>query len=296
MSVDLWADTQPLRPPTQLRRTRRSCWSGCILLFMVVGCLGLIGAVYAMAPIRTNVLLLGIDRAEDGSALGRSDTIILMTVVPPKPYVGMLSIPRDLWVTVPGVGENRVNSAHFFAESQAAGRGPYAAMETVRQNFGVDVDYFVRIRFEGLQVIVEAMGGLEVQLDRPMSGYDAGIHQMSGDQALAFVRDREGTDDFFRMERGQLFLKSMMRQAINPLSWPRLPGVFVATVDSVDTNIPLWHMPRILLAVLRAGPDGIDNRVITRDMVFPFTTGGGAQVLGPNWDRINPLLLEMFGQ
>lgn len=293
MSVDLWADTHPIRPE---RRRGRSCFSGCFVLGIMLACLFSLVAVVFLLPVRTNVLLLGIDRTPDGSAVGRSDTIILTTFYPLPPYVGMLSIPRDLWVTVPGVGENRINTAHFFAEADRAGTGPLAAMETVRHNFGVDVKYFVRIRFDGFQHVVDAIGGLEVELDRPMSGYEAGKHKLDGDQALAFVRDRAGTDDFFRMERGQMFLKAVIQQSLKPANWPRLPAVIRESMASVDTNIPIWIWPRLALITLITGPDNIDNRVITRELVNPFTTSGGAQVLGPNWDAINPVLMEMFGQ
>jgi len=66
--------------------------------------------------------------------------------------------------------------------------------------------------------------------------------------------------------------------------------------QSVDTNIPAYLWPRLGLAVLRAGPDGIDNRTITREMVNPWTTDLGANVLLPNWDAINPVLMEMFAE
>jgi hypothetical protein len=68
-----------------------------------------------------------------------------------------------------------------------------------------------------------------------------------------------------------------------------------ALVRAVDTNIPVWLWPRLGLALLRAGPDGIDGRTITREMVTN-TFVGDANVLLPNWDLINPVLLEMFGQ
>jgi polyisoprenyl-teichoic acid--peptidoglycan teichoic acid transferase len=294
MNDDPWAATQPLAPLPH--RRQRSCLPGCFILIVLMSCVALPTGIYLLAPMRTNILMLGLDRAPEGSYLSRTDTVILVTVIPLDPYVGMLSIPRDLWVTIPGVGENRINTAHFFAEGESPGGGPQAAIETVKFNFGVDVDYYMRIRFDGLKDIVEALGGLEIDLEHPMSGYDAGRHRLNGDQALAFVRDRQGTDDFFRMDRGQFFLKMILRQSVNPASWPRLPAMTLATWEAIDTNIPVWQLPRIGVALLRAGPEGIDNRVVSREMVNPFTTDQGAQVLAPDWTKINPVLLEMFGQ
>jgi LCP family protein required for cell wall assembly len=270
--------------------------AGCLTVSGLAIIVGLIALVYLLAPFRTNVLLLGIDRRAGETDISRADTIILTTIIPLKPYVGMLSIPRDLWVTIPGVGENRINTAHFFAENEQAGSGPRATLETIKQDFGVDVDYYVRVRFDSVQELADALGGVEVELDTPMSGYQAGRHILSGEQSLAFVRDREGSDDFFRMSRGQLFLKSIAKQMLSPNYWPRLPQTMLVILNSVDTNVPIWLWPHLAFALLRAGPGGIDARVISRDMVTPFTTSGGAQVLGPRWDQINPMLLEMFGQ
>jgi polyisoprenyl-teichoic acid--peptidoglycan teichoic acid transferase len=274
------------------RRRRLGCCIAALLplLFMLPV------LAYLFLPGRTTILLLGLDARPGEGDLGRTDTIILATINPLQPYVGVLSIPRDLWVVVPDVGENRINTAHFFAEAAQSGSGPAGAMRAIRHNFGVDVDYYVRIRFDGFQEVVDAMGGVQMELAEPMSGYQAGSHLLSGEQALALVRDRQGSDDFFRMERGQIFLRAIIRQSLQPASWPHLPQVIRAAAASTDTNLSIWLWPRLVLALLRAGPDGIDSRTINREMVNPFTTAGGAQVLGPNWAAINPVLMEMFGQ
>jgi LCP family protein required for cell wall assembly len=242
------------------------------------------------------VLVLGIDRAPEGTAVARSDTMILLTIVPPSGYVGMLSLPRDLWVTIPGVGANRINTAHFFGESALPGSGPGLAVQTVRDNFGLDVDGYARLSFDGIIRSVDALGGVVIDLPTAMSGYAAGEHRLDGKQALAFLRDRAGSDDFFRMQRSQLFFGAILRQTANPMHWPRVPLAAVTLLRSLETNLPAWEWPRLLFALLRNGPGGIDARTITREMILPFTTDQGAQVLGPNWERINPVLLEMFGQ
>ena len=254
----------------------------------------LAGAAYLLAPARTTFLVLGIDRVPDGSAVGRSDTMILVSVTPLRPDVRMLSIPRDLWVNIPGVGENRINTAHFFAEASQAGSGPAAALDTVQQNFDLDVPYYVRVQFDGFMRVVDAMGGVTISLPEDMAGYTAGEHHLNSEQALAFVRDRQGADDFFRMTHGQILIRSVIRQLLTPSAWIHLPAVMDVASQSITTNIPVWLWPRLGLAIVRAGGDGIDSRTIEREMVMPFTTSGGAQVLQPNWELINPLVDEMF--
>jgi len=285
-----------MRPPA--RRRRRSIPGlGCCLPIVLLGCLLLpLLAVYFLAPGRTNILVMGIDHPLPKTKIARSDTLILTTFIPIAPYVGILSIPRDLWVNVPGVGENRINTAHFFAESAQAGTGPQAVLDTVEQNFGVNVGYYMRISFDGFREVVNALGGIEITLDQPMAGYEAGTHQLTGNKALAFARNRAGSDDFFRMEQGQIVVKSILKEMTRPVNWPRIPAVVLALRKNMDTNVPVWLWPRLGLAALRLGPGDIDNRTITREMATSTTTADGANVLLPHWELINPVLKEMFGQ
>jgi LCP family protein required for cell wall assembly len=281
---------QPQKRPRGSRFLRMGCFSIIGILIAVLFVL----FIYLLVPFRTNFLVLGIDRAPEGSDLGRSDTNILVTVKPLGPYIGMLSIPRDLWVTIPGVGENRINTAHFFAEAQVPGTGPQASLETIQENFGVPVGYYLRLKFDGIVGIVDALGGLDIELDSPMAGFPAGQHHLSGEQALVFVRDRQGTDDFYRMQQGQFVIGELIEQLILPKSWIRLPALFGAVNNAVDTNIPPWIWPRLGFALLRAGPGGIDAHTINRDYVSSTVTSEGAQVLIPDWSLISPLVNEIF--
>ncbi len=107
------------------RRRRSSCLlPGCLALILVMVCLGITAAGYLLFPGRTNLLVFGVDYVDPAivGTQARSDTIILATVDPVNSYIGLLSVPRDLWVPIPGFGENRINTAHFFAETQAAGQ------------------------------------------------------------------------------------------------------------------------------------------------------------------------------
>jgi hypothetical protein len=98
------------------------------------------------------------------------------------------------------------------------------------------------------------------------------------------------------MQQAQLVMKAAVRQMLNPLKWPRIPLVLAAATRSINTTVPAWMWPRLGLALLRAGPSGIDSRIIEREMVVPIITDQGANVLIPDWTLINPVLREMFGQ
>ncbi|HLD92706.1 MAG TPA: LCP family protein [Anaerolineales bacterium] len=286
-SRDLAGKTQPSIP--QKKRGRPL---GCSRLVIWVFVLLL---AYAFAPFRSNVLILGIDRTPEGSDVGRSDTIILLGLQPFTGQANLLSIPRDLWVPIPGYGEHRINAAHAFGEGALRGSGPQLALATVRSNFGVGVSHYLRIRLEGFAAVIDALGGVEITLERAAAGYPAGTHGLNGEQALAFVRDRTG-DDFFRMQHGQLFIIAVIKKMLNPLSWLRVPGAMLALVQAVDTNIPVWDWPRLSIALLRAVLfDGINAVTIPREAVTPWVTNAGAQVLLPNWDLILPIVRELFG-
>lgn len=281
-------ETQPgQRPPAPKRRVgctgRVAMWLGIALL------------LYFFAPLKDNVLLLGIDRAPEGTVIARSDTMILLGIQPLTGQVNMLSIPRDLWVPIPGYGENRINAAHAWGEAAQVGGGPQLAAATVRQNFGVNVSSYLRIRFEGFPALIDALGGIDLTLEESAAGYPAGTHHLDGKQALAFVRNRAG-DDFFRQAHGQIFIVSLVKQTLNPLTWPRIPAALIALMQTMDTNIPFWNWPRLGVVMLRAVLfDGIHAVVLPRESVTPWVTEAGAQVLLPNWDAILPLVQNLFG-
>ncbi|MGB9668995.1 MAG: LCP family protein [Anaerolineales bacterium] len=281
-------------PNSQPPKQNSSIVIPCGILFLLSACLFFMVAFYVLYPIKTTILFLGIDYAPHHSFVGRSDTIVLMRFDSIRPYVGMLSIPRDLWVPIPGQGENRINTAHFFAEANQSGSGPYAAIDTIANNFDVKADYFVRIRFDGVRDIVNAMDGVDIHLDQPLGGYPAGDFHLTGEKALAFARHRAGADDFFRMRQGQLLIKSILLKLINPLNWRYIPSVILTTFSAMDSNMPIWQIPRLGIILLRVGINNIDTQIIDRDMTTPTITGQGASVLLPNWQRINPLIHQMF--
>lgn len=125
---------------------------------------GLMGVLWPKPALaeRVNILLLGSDN-RPGEKYGHADTMILVTIDPVSKTAGMLSIPRDLWVTIPGYGENRLNMAYRLGEVKGhPGGGPALAMETIRANLGVPVDHYILVDFDGFKQIVDTLGGIDV--------------------------------------------------------------------------------------------------------------------------------------
>jgi LCP family protein required for cell wall assembly len=282
---DSLSQYQPIPVSLKPLPPKRRKWGWWLLILL---------AVYLFAPFRTNILLLGTDRTE-GVNIGRSDTMILTSIVPLVPNVTMLSIPRDLWVTIPGIGEDRINTAHFYAEANQPGSGPKAALETIQTNFGVRVSRYISINFDGFVEMVNAVGGVDIELKQDGGGLSAGKHHLDAGETLAFVRERYSSDDFFRMAHGQMVLRAMALKMANPVNWGRWPGVISGLSQAVQTNLPLYDWPRLGLALLRAAiTNSIDSHVLDRDYVTPYTTDQGANILLPNWDAIRPLIVDLF--
>jgi len=281
------------------------------LLIIVVscGCLGVGGAWLSQAVVpRTNVLILGVDRRPEQGYVVRSDVLMLATVDPQGPLLGLLSIPRDLYVEIPGHGESRINTAHFWGERAEPGGGPQLATETVVGSFGVPVHHFVRVDFDGFRAVVDAVGGIEVVVEErivdnayPTEDYGtrrieipAGRQHMDGERALQYVRSRHGASDFERAARQQKVMVAMVRRLSSPRTWLSLPAVFQALVEHVETDLGPVEMVQLVVTALRVGPEGIEHHVIDRDMTRPWTTPTGGAVLLPRWDVIDPLVKGMF--
>ena len=294
MSQDFLQQEASKQLPSNLakKKARVKIPGGRLWYFLIL--IGLITAGYLFFPGRTNILVLGVDDRAAGGNLGRTDTMILVTVVPMQRFAGMLSIPRDLWVPIPGYGENRINTAHFFAEADTPGSGAETTVNLVEGLFGIDVDYYFRLRFDSLAEVVDDFGGIEITFDEPTSGYPEGTHVLTGEQALAFVRDRENSDDFGRMQRGQMFIKAAMRELVRPGSLFKLVAIAPKIMGLLDTNAPIWLWLRIGFPLLFPGSGEIYSQTINREMVNPFTTSDGAQVLAPNWGAINQVVYSIF--
>jgi LCP family protein required for cell wall assembly len=263
---------------------------------------------WAASRPRTTVLIMGLDRRPEQGDVVRSDTMLLLTVSPSGPRAALLSIPRDLYVNIPGRGQDRINTAHFWGENAAAGNGPTLAMQTVQQNFGVTVNHYVRIDFEGFRAIVDAAGGVDILVEQaivddayPTEDYGtmrieipAGLQHMDGETALRYARTRHGSSDFDRARRQQQILTALARNLLRPEGWLRIPAVYQAVSEHVESDLSTGDMLALAAVLYRVGPEEIERRTIEREMTQSWITPGGASVLLPRWELIQPLVQELF--
>lgn len=225
----------------------------------------------------------------------------------------MLSIPRDLWVSVPNYGERRVNEAMVLGELRQSGYGPRLAMETVQYNLGIRINHYVVVDFNAFVTIVDALGGIEVDLDYNINdplypnmtyGYDpfylrAGHHLLDGSTALKFARTRHGDSDISRNERQQEVIMAIKDKATSPEMIPVLLAnasqLWAAIRDNFYTDIPLEKLIQLGLFVKDLQPESIKRGGIDFSYLSNYTTASGAAVLIPNRSRLGSLMIQIFG-
>lgn len=196
---------------------------------------------------RLNVLLLGID-ARRGETMARTDTMILASVDPKSKQVILLSIPRDTGVNIPGHGWDKINTAAVYG-------GPELSMKVVSNLLGVPVKYYVLTNFSGFKDIVDALGGVTLNVERDMYHEDPtdggiyrinlkkGLQRLDGDKALQYVRYRNyDMGDIERTKNQQKFLSALAREMLQPATIPKLPKLVPVISRYVDTNLGLGDM------------------------------------------------------
>jgi LCP family protein required for cell wall assembly len=271
-----------------------------------LGCILAYGLLLLQSP--ANILILGIDRRPDEGNVTRSDTILLLHADAGDSRMALLSIPRDLWVTIPGWGEERINAAHLYGELEEPGSGPDWVAETVNYNFGVPVHHVMRLDFDAFREVIDAAGGIEVDVPYPIidDAYPtpdygtmrieipAGRQHMDGETALRYARSRHNSSDFERAARQQQILVALANKMTQLSSLFRASRVYKALQNAVESDLSTRDLFRLALAWRRAGEGSLEQIVIDETLTTPFLTPQGAAVLLPQWEHINPLIKAQF--
>jgi LCP family protein required for cell wall assembly len=263
---------------------------------------------------RINILLLGIDRRNSKSWAYRTDTMIIVTVDPAYKTVGMMSIPRDLYLLIPGMGERRINEANGLGyQYDYPGGGPALLKRTIEHNFGIPIDYYIMIDFDGFKEIVDTLGGIDVNVPRelhdtmypsPKPGdphaygtvhFDAGWQHMDGERALQYARSRMSTSDFDRADRQQRILLAIRDKALGLGLIPKLPALFATMGNMVKTDMTLQEMTELALLAPQVDIGNMKQVVIRKPMVYGQKVGEAAVQL-PRWDLINEAVSDLFGR
>jgi LCP family protein required for cell wall assembly len=264
---------------------------------------------------RFTVLVVGLDRRPNETGLAyRTDTMLLVSIDPATKSLGILSIPRDLFVSIPGYSEpQRVNTPMVLGELQRPGYGPQLLMQTVQYNLGIRVHDYVAIDFNTFITIVDAVGGVDMDIPYAISdtsypdmnyGYDpfyikAGFQHLDGKTALKYARTRHGDSDFNRAERQQAVLYAIRDRVLSLNMLPQLiaqsPTIWNAVSSGISTGLSFDQLIQLVWYLKDVDKANIKTGVIDNAYTMPYMTAGGAAVLIPDRARLGELMVKVFG-
>ncbi|TKJ31451.1 MAG: hypothetical protein CEE40_01295 [Chloroflexi bacterium B3_Chlor] len=261
---------------------------------------------------RINILLVGLDqRWQVQHRSFRTDTIMIASLHTETNEGVLLSVPRDLYVEVPGHGKRRINIAHVLGETQGyPGGGPALLMDTIQQDFGIPLHGYVMMNFQGFREIVDLLGGVDIYVEKEIwdnkypddRGGEITIHipagqqHMEGETLLRYCRTRHGSDDFDRMARQQKALVTIGRKFLSLQMLPRLPQLLQTMSHTVYTDLSPAVIIRLAGMASEVDPDQIRFVVIDRSLLDPSQRQPGDEpsLLYPDWDKIHALVNQVF--
>lgn len=255
----------------------------------------------------TNILLLGSD-APIGSnnANTRSDTILIVSINRSEKIASILSIPRDLYVYMPGRIMEKITSATALG-------GVDLLKQTILYNFGVPIHYYARVDFDGFKDAVDAIGGVDINVSCRLQDWrlispeldpaleenwaqfalEPGVHHMDGDLALWYARSRLTTSDFDRGRRQQQVLRALLNQGVDLGMVSQVPALWQTFQDTVDTDMDIGRILQLAAIAPAVRENGVQHLYLagkTQPWTVPVSNSS-AQL--PIWEGDN-MMQETF--
>ncbi len=258
-----------------------------------------------------NFLLIGADKRT--GPYFRTDTLMVAVLRPESGSVTLISIPRDLYVFIPGWGMDRINTAYLRGEMEKLpGGGAGVLRETLFYNLGIRIDHMAMVDFDGFRKAVDVLGGIDLPLVCPYTDWriknprlsdqdpanwelytvGPGVVHMDGDLALWYGRSRLRSNDFDRGRRQQEVVRAIYRQVLQANLIPNLPDLYRQLSDSVYTDLGLNDLLSLAPVAAKMDAARIRSYYINNKMVTSWITPGGAAVLLPKREKIQKLLQQ----
>lgn len=261
---------------------------------------------------RVTILLMGIDRRCDEIGPVRTDSMMMLTVDPIGKTAAILSLPRDLWVEIPGFGVERINQAHYFGEIfEYPGGGPALAVDTVEAVLGTDIHYYATVNFEAFTEVVDLLGGVTLDVPEAINdehypdecyGVDpfsigTGVQTLDGVTALKYARTRATQNgDLARAARQQEVVLAVRDAAVSQVGELiiKAPQVWETLSQNVATTMQLEEALQLAWLLPEIPRENIRNGVIGDDYVFKVQNSDQQFVLVPRRQAIRDLRDELF--
>ncbi len=261
---------------------------------------------------RVTVLVLGMDYRDWELDQGppRTDTMLLLTMDPVTRTAGILSIPRDLWVTIPGFENNKINTAYRLGVVyDAPGGGPGLTIRTVEGLLGVPINFYALVEFNAFVQVIDELGGLEVDVPYEMSvdplgpgntvTLPPGPNLLDGEVALAYARARDTIGgDFDRADRTQQVIMAVRERVLSldmvTTLVSKAPLLYQQIAGGLETNLSIEQAIRLGLFASQIPEANITRRVIGPDHVDFSMSYDGLDILVPRMDQIRVVRDEIF--
>ncbi|MEA4812494.1 MAG: LCP family protein [Anaerolineaceae bacterium] len=242
-----------------------------------------------------NIALLGVDDYGEGNF--RTDVIMILSLNHNHKTNSLISFPRDLYVTIPGCGENRINTAWVcggFPSFQA----------TFENSFGFKPTYYAMVNFDAFEAVVNSLDGIDVDVTQHFEDQcffnnkqwcvlEPGVTHMDGEWALWYARARYSTSDFDRNRRAQDVVHAIAQKALSLNMLSKAPELYSLYREYVDTNLGIGTLLAYLGELKQiTDPEKLQRYAITPEMAIDWIIPSGAQVLIPNYALIEPMLSE----
>ena len=261
---------------------------------------------------RVTILLLGLDYNDwRAGQTPHSDTMMLLTIDPVNKTAAMMSLPRDLWVNIPGFDYGRINEAYFDGETyNLPGGGAELARQTVEQFIGVPITYYVVMDFYSVIAIIDEIGGVAIvpEQDVVVEKFGGGEEQtliagqkyvLGGELALAYARERHTSGgDVDRARRQQQLILALRKRILKYQDLPtfiaKIPAIYQDLSSGISTNMSIEDAAKLGVLALSLDADNISRAVIDYSMVIQATSPDGEAILKPIPDKIRALRDEVF--
>lgn len=265
---------------------------------------------------RVNILLIAVGGAgHNGEEL--ADTIMIASFKPASNEAALLSIPRDLFVQVPGEEfYAKINSVHSFGQAKPGGQGPQLLEQSIEEITGLPIHYYVRVDFTAFKGIVDAVGGVNINIEKSFYDYwhkisfPAGTEKMNGERALAYVRARyiEGPEggDFKRAARQQQVLLAIREKVFSvqtAIDFTRISSILDSLAGNIRTDMELWEMRRFYELGRAIDPSQVNSAVLDTGPAGVLTggteilSGAPASILKPrtgDYSEIHAIARDLF--
>lgn len=308
-------------PPRRTRKKKKSrFWTWLLVLLCFVGA-AVAGAMFASSSLldktagdaveeglltakdKSTIMIMGVDSREDD--VGRSDTLMIAAVDPKRNQASLLSVPRDTRVKIPGHSWDKINAAYAYgsAKSGILG-GEKLAQRTVEDFLGVNIDHYVVIDTHAFQKIIDAIGGIDIDVEKRMYYEDPwdddgglvidlkpGMQHMNGKTAVTYVRYRDEEGDIGRIKRQQKFMKACMDKVTSPAIIPKLPTVIKEVIGSVKTDLSFRQLLEFAGTLKEAQKNGLKTEMVPGRPLYI----SGVSYWIPDVEKLRTTLAETLG-